>query len=213
MWPLFAPGPGGSLPGRAAILFAKAVLGLAITSLVAGLATGLFSAHHFHRLAGNGVLANVLAMPLVTFVVMPAGVLSLLSMPFGLDQWPLRLMGKGLEGVIWTARYVESLGGDIVVGAESRARLPWPQHRAVREPAGAYWSEAGCGLAEIALIGLGAVLALPAASGSRPRILISGRWQHWWRCRPLNGLVQQCIQGRTRYKFRQWQMALSGPTP
>ena len=37
------PGPlAGSLPGRAAILFAKAVLGLAITSLVAGLATGLF---------------------------------------------------------------------------------------------------------------------------------------------------------------------------
>jgi competence protein ComEC len=32
----------------------KAAFGLAITSLVAGLSTGLFSAYHFHRVAGNG---------------------------------------------------------------------------------------------------------------------------------------------------------------
>mgnify|MGYP003643254588 CR=1 FL=1 len=82
-------------PVRWLLPVAKAVIGLAITSLVAGLSTGLFSAHHFHRVAGNGVLANLLAMPLVTFVVMPAGVLALLMMPFGLDEWPLRLMGKG----------------------------------------------------------------------------------------------------------------------
>jgi competence protein ComEC len=83
-----------SLPGLAA----KALLGLAITSLVAGLATGLFSAHHFHRVAGNGLLANLLAMPLVTFIVMPAGLLAMLVMPFGLEALATQADGAGAQG-------------------------------------------------------------------------------------------------------------------
>jgi len=197
------PGPlAGSLPGRAAILFAKAVLGLAITSLVAGLATGLFSAHHFHRLAGNGVLANVLAMPLVTFVVMPAGVLSLLSMPFGLDQWPLRLMGKGLEGVIWTARYVESLGGDIVVGQI-------PLLATVAASSGLIllvFLRSRLRLGGIALIGLGAVLALPPVRGADPDILISEDGSLVALAGP-DGLASNASRPN-RFIFRQWQMAL-----
>ncbi len=103
------------VPGWLIWLF-KAALGLAITSLVAGLATGLFSAHHFHRFAGNGLLANMLAMPLVTLVVMPAGLLAMLLMPFGLDQLPLQAMGAGLGGVIAVAHYIDGMGGDVLVG-------------------------------------------------------------------------------------------------
>ena len=68
---------------------------------------------HFHRIAPFGVLANLAAMPIVTFVVMPAGLFSLLAMPIGLEHWPLIVMGKGLDAVIAIARYVEDLGGAI----------------------------------------------------------------------------------------------------
>ncbi|MCP4317129.1 MAG: ComEC family competence protein [Hyphomicrobiales bacterium] len=90
--------------------------GLAVTSLVAGLATAPFAIFHFHRVATYGLLANLAAMPIVTLVVMPAGLFSLLAMPVGLEHWPLVAMGKGLDAVIAIARYVEGLGGAVVVG-------------------------------------------------------------------------------------------------
>lgn len=161
--------PAHSTVLRWGVFFLKAAFGLALTSLVAGLATGIFSAHHFHRLAGNGILANVLAMPLVTFVVMPAGLVSLLLMPFGFETIPLKVMGMGLEGVIAVANYVDGLGGDIVVG-----QIPI-----------AATATAGAGLitlaflcswlryAGLALIVLGGALALPPLRSPPPDMLIS----------------------------------------
>jgi competence protein ComEC len=92
------------------------VIGLAATSLIAGLATGIFSAHHFHRVSGYGLLANVAAMPLVTFIVMPAGLVALLAMPFGAENLPLTLMGRGIDGVVAVAHRVAELGGDVATG-------------------------------------------------------------------------------------------------
>ena len=48
---------------------------LILASLVAGLATTPYAAYHFHRLAPYGVLANLLAMPVVSVWVMPMGML------------------------------------------------------------------------------------------------------------------------------------------
>ena len=110
------------LPGFAVKLM-RGLAGLAATSLVAGLATGLFAAWHFHRVAGYGLLANLLAMPLVSFVVMPAGLAAMLAMPFGLDRWPLVIMGKGLEWVMDVARTVEGLGGNMITGQIGFAAL------------------------------------------------------------------------------------------
>ena len=93
--------------------------GLALTSLVAGLSTGIFSAHHFHRMSGYGMIANVAAMPIISMVVMPMGVVSLLTMPFGLDYWPLTAMGLGLSAVLAIAHDVAAMGEDFATG-----RLP-----------------------------------------------------------------------------------------
>ena len=41
------------------------------------LATTPYASFHFHRLAPYGVLANLLAMPVVSIWVMPAGLLAL----------------------------------------------------------------------------------------------------------------------------------------
>lgn len=43
--------------------------GLVMTSLIAGLASGLFAAYHFNQIATFGLFANLMAMPIVTFVV------------------------------------------------------------------------------------------------------------------------------------------------
>ncbi len=56
-----------------------------LVSLLAGLATMLYAAYHFHRLAPYGVIANLLAMPVVSVWVMPMGILGLVAMPFGFD--------------------------------------------------------------------------------------------------------------------------------
>ncbi len=42
-----------------------------------------YAAFHFHRVTPYGVLANLAAMPVVSAVVMPAGILGLVAMPLG----------------------------------------------------------------------------------------------------------------------------------
>ena len=73
----------------------REIVTLALASLVAGLATTPYAAFHFHRVTPYGVLANLAAMPVVSAVVMPAGLLGLVAMPFGLDGVFWWLMGVG----------------------------------------------------------------------------------------------------------------------
>lgn len=103
--------PGRSVWLRAARIAGLAVCGLALTSLIAGLATSPLSAYHFHRLAPLGLLANLAAMPVVSAVVMPAGVLALLGLPFGFDPLPLSLMGLGLDWVVGVAVWAQQASG------------------------------------------------------------------------------------------------------
>jgi competence protein ComEC len=81
------------------------------TSLVAGTLSGIPAAHHFGRLAPYGVVANALALPLVSIVVMPAAMASVLLMPLGLDVVPLKVMGWGLQGVMLISDEVASWPG------------------------------------------------------------------------------------------------------
>lgn len=102
----------------------RAVGGVMLTSQIAGVATAIFSVTHFHRLTLLGTLGNVAAMPFISFIVMPAGFLAVLLMPFGLDYYPLRIMGLGLDGTMAVARLVSSLGGDVVTGQMAPWVLP-----------------------------------------------------------------------------------------
>jgi competence protein ComEC len=73
----------------------------------------VFAAFHFHRMAPYGVLANLLAMPVVSAWVMPAGMLALIAMPFGFDDFFWRLMGDGLQWMIDVALWVARLPGAV----------------------------------------------------------------------------------------------------
>ena len=79
-----------------------------LTSVLAGAATTPFGLHHFGRLQLYGVAANAMAVPITSILVMPAGLLALFAMPLGLEAWPLRLMGWGVDGVLAVAREVAS---------------------------------------------------------------------------------------------------------
>src|SRR5262249_36203661 len=87
----------GSLAARIAPGGVRESASFFFASLCAGLATTPYAAFHFHRLAPYGVLANLLAMPIVSAWVMPAGMMALIAMPFGFDAPLWRLMAVGLD--------------------------------------------------------------------------------------------------------------------
>ncbi|HLJ06468.1 MAG TPA: ComEC/Rec2 family competence protein, partial [Acetobacteraceae bacterium] len=87
------------------------VLGLVLTSLLAGSATLPFGAYHFGRVQFYFALSNLVAVPLTGVVVMPAGMLSLALMPLGWERPALVVMGWGIEGVLWIAHTAAALPG------------------------------------------------------------------------------------------------------
>jgi competence protein ComEC len=111
--PRFVTSANTSFAARAALWGAHEIVALILASLVAGLATTPYAAFHFHRLAPYGVVANLLAMPVVSVLVMPAGIVGLLAMPFGFDAPFWRLMELGIDWMVAVALWVGSLPGAV----------------------------------------------------------------------------------------------------
>lgn len=109
---LFAS-PDNTQVARAALWGGREVTMLALASLVAGFATMPYAAFHFHRVTPYGVLANLAAMPVVSVLVMPAGLLGLLAMPFGFDGVFWRLMDVGIGWMVAVSQWVAALPGAI----------------------------------------------------------------------------------------------------
>jgi competence protein ComEC len=109
---LFAS-PDNSATAKVALWGGREIMMLTLASLVAGLATTPYAAFHFHRVTPYGVLANLAAMPVVSAVVMPAGMLGLAAMPFGFDGVFWWLMGIGIDWMIVVTEWVAALPGAI----------------------------------------------------------------------------------------------------
>jgi competence protein ComEC len=109
---LFAT-PDHSATARVALWGGRELVTLLLASLVAGLATTPYAAFHFHRVTPYGVLANLAAMPVVSALVMPAGLIGLISMPFGLDGFWWWLMGIGIDWMIVVTQWVANLPGAV----------------------------------------------------------------------------------------------------
>jgi competence protein ComEC len=100
-----------ALGARIALWGLAWIVGSLIVSLMAGTATLPYAAYHFHRLGPYGALTNLLTMPVISIVVMPAGILGVVALPFGLDSWCWQAMGLGLDWMIYIALWVTSLPG------------------------------------------------------------------------------------------------------
>lgn len=96
------------------------LMGIGATSLIAGLATAPFSLYHFQHFALYGLLANLLAMPILSFIIMPGAVLAYIGMPLGLDWIGFRIMELGI-------RYVSMIAHDVAAMPHATWHMPvWP---------------------------------------------------------------------------------------
>lgn len=83
---------------------AGALGGVLLISLVAGLATDPFGLFHFQRITLYGLPVNLAVSPITTFVVAPAALAAAALAPFGLAEWPLRVMADALIVIVQIAK-------------------------------------------------------------------------------------------------------------
>jgi len=84
---------------------------LLVSSAVAGAATGPVGMAHFNQISQYGLLANLLAVPVMGLIVVPMAVLSALLMPFGYEWIALWVMGLGLDWILGVANAVAQWSG------------------------------------------------------------------------------------------------------
>ncbi len=87
------------------------LVGALLTTTVAGLATAPIALYHFNRVTLYATLANLVAVPLTSFLVMPAAVLVFVALPFGSAELPLLAMNLGNDAVAAIAREVAGWPG------------------------------------------------------------------------------------------------------
>jgi competence protein ComEC len=105
-----------SVAGTLLHRFLVMMLGLAATSIVAGVATTLYAAWHFQRVAPLSLLANLAVMPVVSIIVMPFAVFASIAMPLGLDGPFLYVMGQGLAVMIYLSERIADMSPLDAVG-------------------------------------------------------------------------------------------------
>lgn len=92
----------------------RLIVGTAVTSAIAGLATLLFSAYHFQQTAPLGILANLMAVILIA-PIMAAIVLAAVLMPFGWEAPFLSALGVLIDALISIARLVSEWSAGLTI--------------------------------------------------------------------------------------------------
>lgn len=146
--------------------WAAPVLGVVLSSAVAGLATAPVSAAHFNTMSHYGLIANLLSVPVMGMLVIPAAVLAAVLAPLGLETVGLVPMGWGLGWILTVAQEVSSLEG-------ARGQVVSPPGAVLPMLAlGALWVILWQGRARWAGIVPAAVALVLWSQAERPEILI-----------------------------------------
>jgi competence protein ComEC len=141
---------------------------LVLTSLVGGLSTAPFAALHFNRFTDFGLVANLLTVPVMGAVVMPAGVVAGLLAPLGLAAPALWVMQAGSAWILGVARMVAGWEGAVTA-------IPAPPAWAVPVMAlGALWAILWPGRARWAGAGAAALALAAWPLGTRPDLIVAG---------------------------------------
>ncbi len=85
------------------------VLTLLVTSATAGAATAPIAAFHFNQISNYGLAANLLSVPIMGMVIMPAAVVALFLSLFGVGGWAFWLMGKGIGWILGVADFFSDI--------------------------------------------------------------------------------------------------------
>ncbi len=91
----------------------RLLLGLLLTGLVVEIALAPIALFHFHRSGLYGALANIVAIPLTTFVIMPLEALALLFDVVGMGAPFWWLTGRWLDALLWLAHSVADAPGAV----------------------------------------------------------------------------------------------------
>jgi competence protein ComEC len=94
---------------------ARALLGMVMTGLVVELALIPLALFHFHRAGLYGVGANIIAIPLTTFVIMPLEASALLLDVAGWGKPLWLLCGASIDGLLRLAQSVASARGAVAL--------------------------------------------------------------------------------------------------
>ena len=85
------------------------VVMMMITSLLATAAAAPLTMANFGKANIYGTLANMLAVPLSSIVIMPMGLMGLAAMPLGLDHYFFQAMDYGIQALVWIAHQTAAL--------------------------------------------------------------------------------------------------------
>ena len=133
------------------------VMGSVVFAAVAGLATAPIAAAHLNIMPHYGILANVVAVLIMGFVVMPSAILVAVLAPFGGEALGLWRMAIGLGAILDVARHVADLPYSI-----SHIKAPPPKVLEILTVSvlfGVFWQ--GC-VRLLANIGFGLMGPFPA---------------------------------------------------
>jgi competence protein ComEC len=98
--------------------FLRGVFTLLLTGIAVEVALAPIALFHFHKSGVYGALANIIAIPLTTFITMPLEALALIFDLVGLGAPFWWLTGLSLELLLWLARTVASAPGAVAVVPE-----------------------------------------------------------------------------------------------
>ncbi len=90
-------------------------ISLLLTGLAVEIALAPIALFHFHKSGIYGALANIIAIPLTTFVIMPLEALALLFDAVGAGAPFWWLAGKSIESLLWTAHVVAGAPGSVAM--------------------------------------------------------------------------------------------------
>ena len=152
--------------------FGRAILAMLATGLAVEIALVPFALYHFHKAGLYGIAANLIAIPLTTFVIMPleAGALLLDSVGLGAPLW--YLTGLSIDLLLWLAHTVGNAKGAVA----TLASMPgWAFAMII---AGGLWVCLWNG--RVRLLGLVPFLAGTAAAAAAPvpDLLVTGDGKH-----------------------------------
>ena len=174
------------------------------TTLIAGAVTAPIAAYHFNRISVFGLISNLVAVPVVALVVMPASLAAVIAMPLGLDRIPLQAAAGGTALVIEIADQVARLPGSSVTVA-SRSTIS-----TLAIIVGGLWfclwrqSWRWFGAAGVAI-----ALAIPAPSGPVDVLVDDGLRNV--AVRNSEGRLVVMTARRSRYTLKRWLQADGDP--
>ncbi len=90
-------------------------LSVCLTTLIASIATAPFALYHFGQVSFSGSLSNLIAVPILAFIIMPFALIATIALPLGLEYWPLKVVGYGINIILDLSHWAADLPNAVLV--------------------------------------------------------------------------------------------------